>query len=270
MDNINNYAKNLKKIRLANSLSQAQMAAKLGISPNGYANYESGKRIPPADIILKISQMWDVDANWLLTTSGSMYLNKCQKINDILQQTCGNADISKVQKFIVAASGQNVSQMGISSTLGLEQSSITGNNNEELCYIPAQGDVTASLGSGCEVFSEEVTEKICFPKSLFKQIGANPEHSCIINTSGESMYPTIIGGKDQIMIDLSQKEIFDGKIYLIRMDNDLFAKRLQKLPNRKLKIISDNKNYESYIIDLKDESLNFDVIGRVVWLCRNC
>lgn len=139
---------------------------------------------------------------------------------------------------------------------------------EEIKKLPVRGDLSASLGGGREVFCEAVTEEFPMPKSLMQKIGASPEHSFIINTSGESMYPTIIGGKDQIMIDASKKEIYDGKIYLIRIDNSLFAKRLQKLPQGKIKVISDNQNYESYIIDLKDESINFDVIGQIVWISR--
>lgn len=205
-------------------------------------------------------------------------------------------DIPKAQKIIIEKLGQNVSQAELARALDLDRSSITAkvrraskltldeiyklekhfniclqnktSVNEELCYIPARGEISASLGAGKDVFSEAVTETICFPKSIFKKIGANPDYSCIINTSGESMYPTIIGGEDQIMVDLSQTEIFDGKIYLIRIENSLFAKRLQKLPKNKLKVISDNKEYDAYILDLNDETLNFAVIGRIVWISR--
>lgn len=40
-----------KKFRLEKSLSQEEMAKKLGISTNAYRNYESGKRLMPADIL---------------------------------------------------------------------------------------------------------------------------------------------------------------------------------------------------------------------------
>lgn len=145
------------------------------------------------------------------------------------------------------------------------------NNNknfDEIVNMPIRGDISASLGFGSFVNCETVTEKFPLPKSLIEKIGASPEHSCVINTTGESMYPTIIGGQDLILIDESKKEIYDGKIYLIRIENSLFAKRLQKLPQSRLKVISDNPEYESYIIDLKDESMDFDIIGRVMWISR--
>ena len=101
-----------------------------------------------------------------------------------------------------------------------------------------------------------------------KTIGASIQDSSIIHTNGDSMYPTIIGGCDKILVDTSKTDIYDGKIYVIRLDNSILAKRLQKLPAGVLKIISDNPTYESYNIDLKDESLNFQIIGRILWLSR--
>lgn len=207
--------------------------------------------------------------------------------------------ITDAQIKIINSLGKNVSQSEIAKALGLDRSSIsvkikrnkeltideivklesyfniclqnsTSVNGEQLYYLPMCGDIAASLGMGKEIFSEEVTSRFCLPRSLFKQIGANPDTCCIINTDGASMYPTIIGGQDLIMVDTSQIEIFDGKIYLIRIENSLFAKRLQKLPKNNLKIISDNPAYDSYVLNLEDETLNFKVIGRIVWISRPC
>lgn len=211
-------------------------------------------------------------------------------------------NFSNLQSYLVNKLGRKVTQTEIAQALNLDKSSISlrikrnsllnkshiekledffgikidddlpiGNNNnisDELKNLPVRGDITASLGAGSFVNCETVTEKFPLPLSLMKKIGASPEHSCIINTTGESMYPTIIGGQDLIMIDESKKEIFDGKIYLIRMENSLFAKRLQKLPQGRIKVISDNPEYESYIVDLKDESIDFAIIGRVMWISR--
>lgn len=204
--------------------------------------------------------------------------------------------ITELQLKIINLLGRNISQSEIANALELDKSSISqrikrGKDlthdeilklenyfklslqnstilNDELVYLPVNGEVSVSLGNGKEVFSEAITEKLSFPKSLFKKIHASPSHCCIVNTDGESMKPTIIGGQDMVMVDRSQIEVFDGKIYLIRIENSLFVKRLQKLPKGQLKVISDNPEYDSYIIDLKDETLNFAVLGRIVWISR--
>lgn len=56
-------------------------------------------------------------------------------------------------------------------------------------------------------------------------------------------------------------------IYVIRIDNDIFVKRIQRQPNKVL-VISANSDYETFTIDLTQEQQNFAIIGRVVWLGR--
>ncbi|MBQ9150217.1 helix-turn-helix transcriptional regulator [bacterium] len=206
---------------------------------------------------------------------------------------------AELQNYLINKLRRQVTQTEIAQALKLEKSSISMRikRNSELnvahkqrieeffrikfedsddCIysenlpLPIRGNIEASLGTGRDVFSEEVTDYFCLPKSLMKKIGASLTDSCIINTTGSSMYPTIIGGQDQILVDLSKKEIFDGKIYIFRMDNTLFAKRLQKLPKDKIRVISDNADYEPYTIDLNEDSSNFEIIGRVMWISRPC
>lgn len=42
-----------KKFRIDNNLTQQEMAKKLGIHTNSYANYENGKRLMPYNILIK-------------------------------------------------------------------------------------------------------------------------------------------------------------------------------------------------------------------------
>ena len=43
------------------------MAAKLGISPTTWQSYEKGATSPPADMLLKIAALLEVDPSWLLS-----------------------------------------------------------------------------------------------------------------------------------------------------------------------------------------------------------
>lgn len=67
------FSDNLKKIRKLKHLSQEDMAQLLGLSTNGYCNYEKSKRVPPVDIFYKITQMWGINGHWLLTGKGAMF-----------------------------------------------------------------------------------------------------------------------------------------------------------------------------------------------------
>lgn len=68
------FAKNLKKLRLKLNKSQYDMAQMLELSPNGYSNYELGKRYPTSDTLCKFTQLWGINLNWLLADLGTMYL----------------------------------------------------------------------------------------------------------------------------------------------------------------------------------------------------
>ena len=47
----------LKKYRLINNYTQKEMALKLNISVPAYWNYESGKRIMPANVLIKFLEL---------------------------------------------------------------------------------------------------------------------------------------------------------------------------------------------------------------------
>lgn len=142
------------------------------------------------------------------------------------------------------------------------------NSNNDFFIIPVRGDVEASMGYGVTVYSEQQTATYAISRKLARDLGINSSQSEMIYARGNSMHPTIEGG-DSLLIDRSKTEIYDGKIYCIRLEGQLYAKRLQKLSASQLKIISDNKDYDPVIIDFKKEyDIDFEVIGEVRWAGR--
>lgn len=141
---------------------------------------------------------------------------------------------------------------------------ITNNN---FFQIPVRGEVSASCGYGIEVIEETQTATFAMSSKFIKDIGINPKYSEIIFARGDSMEPTIQGG-DSLLIDLSRKEIYEGAIFCVRLNGQLYSKRLQQLSRSIINIISDNPKYENRKIDLKDESIDFEIIGEVRWWGR--
>ena len=135
--------------------------------------------------------------------------------------------------------------------------------------IPVFGNVTASMGYGISVYDENQTGVYEISSKLAKDIGIVSGKTQMIFASGDSMYPTIEGG-DSLLIDTSKKEIYDGRIYCVRIDGQLYAKRLQKIPPNTVKVISDNeKKYDPFYVDFsKGISFDFDVIGEIRWWGR--
>lgn len=138
----------------------------------------------------------------------------------------------------------------------------------EFVNLPVKSDVTASMGYGVEVLDEQQTGTYSFSKKLLRDIGADPNYSDVIFSSGDSMYPTIEGG-DCLVVDKSKTDIYDGKIYCVRIQEKLYAKRLQFLPPNKINVISDNPKYKPFEVDLSKElDYDFAVVGEVKWWSR--
>ena len=141
--------------------------------------------------------------------------------------------------------------------------------NSELTYsIPIRGNVEASCGYGVTVYEENVTSTYSISKKFADDLGINPKSSEIIFARGDSMEPTIQGG-DCLLVDKSKTEIYDGKIYCTRIDGQVYAKRLQKIPPSTIYIVSDNSKYKGFEVDFSKEiDFDFEVIGEVRWWGR--
>lgn len=153
---------------------------------------------------------------------------------------------------------------------GEGQKYLVQKENEELdCVdIPVRDHVNASMGCGVAVYNEDATAVYSVSKKFIKDIGGAQRTLEMIFAQGNSMYPTIESG-DSLIIDTSRKDIYDGKIYCVRIEGQLYAKRLQKIPPKLVNVISDNSQYDSFKIDFsKTIDFDFEVIGEVRWWGR--
>lgn len=62
----NLFGKNLKALRTNAKLTQQDLATKLKVAPSTIGMYESGKRMPDADILNKIANIFGVSIDYLL------------------------------------------------------------------------------------------------------------------------------------------------------------------------------------------------------------
>lgn len=91
----------------------------------------------------------------------------------------------------------------------------------------------------------------------------------LFEIKGDSMLPTLAHG-DFVVVDKSQPrpgdEPEDDKIYLISIENDLYAKRSSWLENGEQQWRSDNDLPEYAPIPVRGEDFNrVKIIGRVIW-----
>lgn len=59
----------IKKYRKINKFTQKQLSSQLGLTPKMVSFYERNERMPPIDIIIKLSQIFSVSTDYLLGLS---------------------------------------------------------------------------------------------------------------------------------------------------------------------------------------------------------
>jgi phage repressor protein C with HTH and peptisase S24 domain len=108
--------------------------------------------------------------------------------------------------------------------------------------------------------SDQVVDSMAFRADwLNRRLGTKARELILIEIVGDSMAPTI-EDTDLILADLAEPRFHQDGIYLLRHERSLAVKRVQRRPDGKLLVRSDNPKYEAIVVsDLK-------VLGRVVWI----
>ena len=129
-------------------------------------------------------------------------------------------------------------------------------------------DIKAEAGNGFDnndypksVKLIEVSEKWAKNK-----LGHNLESISVITASGDSMQPTFNSG-DWLFVDQAINFYEDEGVYVYMSTEGLKVKRLQKLINGELLIISDNPNYTSETLK-SHEIDSIKICGKVVTTLR--
>ena len=68
INNDNAIGKTIKYYRELKHLSQAKLAAQIGVSQRNVSYYENGQHIPPADILKKLAHIFNITLDQLVGT----------------------------------------------------------------------------------------------------------------------------------------------------------------------------------------------------------
>lgn len=136
--------------------------------------------------------------------------------------------------------------------------------NEEYVLIPGY-HLTVSTGSGSAWNGEQVKRHLAFRRKWLKYRGLDASRLAVVFAKGDSMQPTINNG-DSILVDTSKNQVVDGSIFVLRLGDDLYAKRLQKNIDGGITVISDNRTEYPIQVVHPDQMDSLAVIGKVVWV----
>jgi len=117
-----------------------------------------------------------------------------------------------------------------------------------------------SSGRGGILRSDQVVDSIAFRAAWVKQrLNTEPRDLILIEVVGDSMAPTV-EDSDLILANLAEPRFRQDGIYLLRHESGLTVKRIQRRPDGKLLVRSDNPKCEAMVV------ANVSVIGRVIWI----
>lgn len=143
----------------------------------------------------------------------------------------------------------------------------SGNSDGDCVNIPIRGDVEASCGYGVVVHNESQTAVFNVSRKFLNDIGTSVSTSEIIFARGDSMEPTICHG-DNLLVDTSKKDIYDGTLYCINLNGQIYAKRLQKISKDIIGLVPDNTKYEMIKVDISKGIDIFQIVGEIRWIGR--
>jgi phage repressor protein C with HTH and peptisase S24 domain len=128
------------------------------------------------------------------------------------------------------------------------------------------GFVESPLGAGSKaiIANSSPYQLLAFRNDWISEVASSPENLILLPVKGPSMEKTIFDG-DLVMVDTSHKEIIRDLIYAVRIEETLTIKRVQKLPDGRYRLISDNKDFPPE--DFSPEEAK--IAGRVIWLARD-
>lgn len=222
-----NFGDRLIKAREMLGFNQVEFAEKIGTVAQSLTRYEKNKVKPSMEFVAKLTDLFKINSNWLLTGKGEMLLDA---VNSHAKEPKEHANVDIVE-------------------------------------IPYFEETYGAMGVGGLSYDAQPTVMSfdsSFLKSVFGI--SNFKNLHIINAVGDSMAPTITSG-ELLLVNPFENEnhtIKDQGVYVILSPQGILVKRIKIHPIKKeWKLVSDNPNEED--LPLQEDEINHcTVIGRVV------
>jgi len=178
----------------------------------------------------------------------------------------GKRDISvKFKKGFQSAFGFPVEELPYRMQMSQENHSVLGNtDNATYCKIPLF-NIKESAGHETFVNDEKIGADLIFRRDwIQRELRTDSGNLFILSAESDSMEPTI--NHDALLIvDKSIDRIITEGIYILRRGDTILIKRIRKLSEDTIELISDNPAYGKEIIKL-DNQPEITILGKVIYI----
>lgn len=133
---------------------------------------------------------------------------------------------------------------------------------DSYAYVPLY-DARCSAGHGAWNERSRVLVNLSFTRYSLRKKGLAPADLACLRVDGDSMTGLLEDG-DTVMIDQRRHTLEGEGVYVVMLDDHLYAKRLQRDFDGSVRVISHNREYREIVVP-KDRLAELYIIGRVVW-----
>jgi phage repressor protein C with HTH and peptisase S24 domain len=109
---------------------------------------------------------------------------------------------------------------------------------------------------------EQGAPRIGIPSSYWHGLQVDPKHVMVLIASGDSMEPTIADGAP-VFIDVSDRALSDGRIYVFQSQDEFVIRRVQTLADGGVELVCDNAALYPPQRISKTGLSDLQVVGRV-------
>ncbi|MRH93928.1 XRE family transcriptional regulator [Agrobacterium tumefaciens] len=239
-----------KLVRDENGLSQQEMADRLGMSLRGWQKIERGEGTPNGETLLSFER-FEINPGWVLTGIGPKHLGRPQE-KGLVAETLIKRAVEEMKS--VAATATEMVRETFEPVAA-----------PTIKFLPLK----ASAGGGSAVLDESRGIDLDMDALAAKVLGVRRKHLRLLEIKGDSMLPALASG-DFAVIDTSQpntgEDPANGRVYVVSLHGDIFAKRALWVDAETLHWCSDNSDPHYAPIVLHGDDINqVKIIGRVIW-----
>lgn len=222
----------ITKIKEEFGHSNVRIGELLGIDKNTVAAYLNMTGSLKGEVLEGLANQFNYNSDWLLKNWGEPFPGARDKYEDVCGPTGGDSKYIQEQQ------------------------------DGEYVLIP---QINGKISAGNGLAPDNTADiKVAFRREWIKRKG-DPDKMSLIKVEGDSMDPTILSG-DLVLVDHNRNYVApQGGIYALSINHEIMIKRIHPLHSEgKLRIISDNRQYEPIEIEAEKIKIN----GKVIWFAR--
>ncbi|PRG29274.1 XRE family transcriptional regulator [Burkholderia multivorans] len=134
---------------------------------------------------------------------------------------------------------------------------------KETTVLITRVDVAFSAGKGKEAWHVEEKEPLPFQADYIRRLDAKPANLVAVKVKGNSMEPRLFDD-DTVVVDRADRRIpAGGGVFALVYSGEMLVKRLFRLPDGTIRVVSDNKEQHAPFDVPPDKLEHIDVVGRV-------